>query len=569
MLILQSWQIRLPRLLLSSVTMKRKFILVIILLFCSAFLSAQIRIDWQQCYGSMETDEVRCIIPNETGGYRVAGYVGEESGMVGCSFENVNRCWLIEIDSFGGFIGENCISKFYPSKMFRLGESSFYMAGVGNRYIYYDRFIEVRKYRDEGTLEWRTQAGNDEKGVGNPPRVALTSDGGVVATSFVQWPCGPGGEYYGGADAWVVKINSEGEQEWEIMLGSQGEELPLAVLGDSEGNTLVSITGSPLGYGNVASCNRTKHDAIITKLNSLGEIIWSRCYGGEEADGFNNFTELSDGYLFAGITESDDGDLDGAGYHFGYPNGNQWFRYSRDIWLMKTDFDGNVLWSRCYGGTEDDYPVEVFQNEDGGFTVFGTSKSIDGDVQSGQNLHLPWNGSPSKKIWAFRTDADGNLLWERAIGHKGNDIDLSDVIKHNEKEYTLAATSGACVDPEYQGDYNCTNAPLLEHGYKNWWVLHITDIFNYDDPTGIEEQPKVVPFTAKVYPNPTSNYLVVNGEKLQSADVYSLLGELVASKLGENVANITIDMNELPAGVYFVKVRDTEGRMCVQKIVKR
>ena len=56
---------------------------------------------------------------------------------------------------------------------------------------------------------------------------------------------------------------------------------------------------------------------------------------------------------------------------------------------------------------------------------------------------------------------------------------------------------------------------------------------------------------------------------MQSADVYSLLGELVASKLGENVANITIDMNELPAGVYFVKVRDTEGRMCVQKIVKR
>ena len=430
--------------------------------------------------------------------------------------------------------------------------------------------IEVRRYSNYESLEWVAQAGNAEKGVAGIPYVSSTSDGGVVATAYVQWPCGPGGEYFGMNDAWVVKINSEGEQEWEIMLGSEGMEVPACVLGESNGNVLVSIYGYAFGNGNVASCHRTKSDAIITELSADGEILWSRCYGGDESgDGFSCIAELSDGYLFAGETESEDGDLEGAGYHLGYINNLPAYGRTWDIWLMKTDFEGNIIWSKCYGGTGNDHPAKVFQNEDGGFTVFGTSNSIDGDVQSGQNLHLPWNGSPSKKIWAFRTDADGNLLWERAIGHKGNDIDLSDVIKHNEKEYTLAATSGACVDPEYQGDYNCTNAPLLEHGYKNWWVLHITDIFNYDDPTGIEEQPKVVPFTAKVYPNPTSNYLVVNGEKLQSADVYSLLGELVASKLGENVANITIDMNELPAGVYFVKVRDTEGRMCVQKIVKR
>ena len=236
----------------------KRLIFIIVLGCISSISFPQIRIDWQQCYGSMETDEARCIIPNETGGYRVAGKVGEVSGMVGCNFEDVNRCWLIEIDSSGEFIGENCISKFYPSKFFRLGESSFYLAGVGNRYIYYDRFIEVRKYRNDGTLEWRTQAGNDEKGVGEPPRVALTSDGGVVATSFVQWPCGPGGEYYGMNDAWVVKINSDGGQDWDIMLGSEGFEMPLGILGESNGNVIVAVYGYAFGNGNVASCHRTK-----------------------------------------------------------------------------------------------------------------------------------------------------------------------------------------------------------------------------------------------------------------------------------------------------------------------
>ena len=338
--------------------------------------------------------------------------------------------------------------------------------------------------------------------------------------------------------------------------------MPKALLGCSDGNIMVSIVGYSFGYGNVASCNRTRYDAIITKLSADGEIILSRCYGGEEEDGFSCIAELSDGYLFAGYTESDDGDLEGAGYHLGYINNIPAYGRTRDIWLMKTDFDGNILWSRCYGGTGNESAKKVFQNEDGGFTVFGTSKSIDGDVQSGQNLHFAWNGSPSRKIWAFRTDAEGNLLWERAIGHKGNDIDLSDVIKHNEKEYTLAATSASCVDPEYQGDYNCSNAPMLEHGYQNWWVLHITDIFDYDDPTGMEEpmaetQPRL---QMSVHPNPASTWAAVeytlpNGQTNVALSVFNAMGIKVKQvELEGNEGQKVLDLRELANGVYTITI---------------
>ena len=540
--------------------MKRLF-LNLLLICLSASSYSQIRIDWQQCYGSMETDNAYGIV--QCGDrYFVVGTVGEQSGMVGCSLGAAGYCWLIEIDDKGDFIGEECIIRFGPSYqgLLPVENDSFFLVGLGSENQWHHAQIEVRKCESDGSLTWTTQAGNPFRSFLNYCRVAASPDGGVVVANMSQWACGPGEEFYGMDDSWVVKINSEGEQEWEIMLGTEGLELPAGVFCDSSNNTLVFISGLTRGNGNIANCYRAYYDGIVTKLNENGEMLWSKCYGGSYDDAFGRAVELENGYLFVGEAASDDGDLEDAGYHLGYHHGNQWEDRTCDVWLMKTDFDGNIIWSKCYGGTGNDHPAKVFQNEDGGFTVFGTSNSIDGDVQSGQNLHLPWNGSPSSKIWVFRTDAEGNLLWERAIGHKGNDINLSDVIKHNEKEYTLAATSGACVDPEYQGDYNCTNAPLLEHGYKNWWVLHITDIFNYDDPTGIEEQPKVVPLQMNVHPNPATTWVAIdytlpNGNAKAELSIFNAMGVKVKQvELDGSQGQKVLDLRELANGVYTITV---------------
>lgn len=94
--------------------MKAKLIIVLLLLLNSTILLAQVRIDWQQCYGSMETDNAYGIV--QCGDrYFVVGTVGEQSGMVGCSLGAAGYCWLIEIDDKGDFIGEECIIRFGPS----------------------------------------------------------------------------------------------------------------------------------------------------------------------------------------------------------------------------------------------------------------------------------------------------------------------------------------------------------------------------------------------------------------------------------------------------------------------
>ena len=540
--------------------MKAKFILILLLLLNSAMLPAQIRIDWQQCYGSMETDNAYGIIQNASGGFYVVGKVGEESGMVDCSFNSSVCSWLIEIDDMGELIEEECINHFGANYQgLKHGENNFfYLVGLGEvQYIH--NVIEVRKYDFDRNLIWAAQAGDPLKNFMTTGYSATTPDGGVVVTHFTQWPCGPGGEYFGMDDAWVVKINSEGQQEWETTLGSEGEELPLTILCDSDGNLIVSIVGYPFGEGNIASCNRPLYDAIITKLSADGEIIWSRCYGGNEEERCYCITELSDGYLFAGETESDDGNFEGAGYQLGYHNGNPWAGRTTDTWLMKADFDGNIIWSKCYGGTGDDYPIKVFQNEDGGFTVFGTTKSLDGDVVSTHNLQYN-NEHMQSKIWVFRTDDQGNLIWERAIGtQKRAPETVADVIKHNDKEYTIAATAYP-NHFEMTGDYYCSNDTIIPYSNENFWVLHITDIFNYDDPTGIEEQPEVVPLQMKVHPNPATTWVAIDftlpgDAKTAAVEIVNSLGEKVMlSQLNGNVGQKVLDLRELANGVYTVTV---------------
>ena len=249
----------------------------------------------------------------------------------------------------------------------------------------------------------------------------------------------------------------------------------------------------------------------------------------------------------------------GAGYHLGYHHGNQWEDRTCDVWLMKTDFDGNIIWSKCYGGTGDDYPAKVFQNDDGGFTVFGTTKSLDGDVVSTHNLQYN-NEQMQSKIWVFRTDDQGNLIWERAIGtQKRAPETVADVIKHNDKEYTIAATAYP-NHFEMTGDYYCSNDTIIPYSNENFWVLHITDIFNYDDPTGIEEQPEVVPLQMNVHPNPATTWVAIdytlpNGNAKAELSIFNAMGVKVKQvELDGNQGQKVLDLRELSNGVYTITV---------------
>jgi nitrous oxidase accessory protein NosD len=132
-------------------------------------------------------------------------------------------------------------------------------------------------------------------------------------------------------------------------------------------------------------------------------VEWSKRYAGGDPNGGYTVIQTSDGgYTIAGHTEAF-----GAG--------------SYDFWLIKTDANGNALWNKTYGGTNIDVPRSAIQTTGGGYAIVGTSSSFSGEQ----------NG------WVVKTDANGNMQWNKVFGGTGLD-DIYSVIQTNDGGYAFA-----------------------------------------------------------------------------------------------------------------------------------
>jgi hypothetical protein len=111
------------------------------------------------------------------------------------------------------------------------------------------------------------------------------------------------------------------------------------------------------------------------------DIIWIRTYGGPDSDSGARLCETSDGgYVMVGITES-----------FGTP---------RQIYLVRTDYRGDTLWTRTFGGDGLEYGNSVRQTSDGGYIIGGWTASFGLGAQ----------------VYLIKTDFPGNALWSRTYG---------------------------------------------------------------------------------------------------------------------------------------------------------
>lgn len=180
-------------------------------------------------------------------------------------------------------------------------------------------------------------------------------------------------------------------------------------------------------------------------------LDFARVYGGSEDDTFHDVTATSDGgFIALGYSQSIDGDIT--------DNANQVNMY----WLVKTDSEGNIQWSKTYGGTDDDRGEEVIQTSDGGYAMVGYSRSSDGDVSNNEGF---------QDHWVVKLDAQGEIQWEKSYGFPGSDQAFS-IIQTSDGGYF---TSGFLDVTASNGDGNDfaasenNNTRATLHGVGEFW----------------------------------------------------------------------------------------------------
>ena len=555
-----------PLPILKQCDMKR-YVFLIILLFIQIISFCQYRIDWQNCYGTIHHDYIGGIVDTDDG-FILRGDV-----------INTAYTWstgiLLKINNEGDTIWQTTYDIMLD--LCRMNNND-YIIMYADTLLYpgtYHGNIGLRRIDADRNTIWEKAYGNEFGMTSGSFMGCATYDGGYVGCSAYCYAGGDISHYWGGtADVWVIRVDGNGDMVWETSVGTTGCEFVNSIQQTTDGGFLMAITNIVPGTGNMMCEEHQKVNGIpyLVKLDHNGNVEWSSCYGGSRGTTINGVCVLDDGFLMYGSTIDDDGDFEGAGYHLGYHAGMPTHSRLTDAYLMKTDFDFNIIWCKCYGGRGSDSAIKVFQNDDGGFTVFAATHSIDGDVQSSCLMqHDPhyYIGLHREVSWIFRVDHNGELLWERIAGNSNNLYTGTyprDVIKHNDKEYTVASRMTYYEEGWETYDINCPYNANMPGSGINFWVYHITDIFDYDDVGEIEDNENAV--SLEIHPNPTQNTVNIKFSddiECQSVEIYAIDGRLLKSQ----ISNLeTVDVSKLNAGIYILKVNMADGMEFTERIVK-
>ncbi|WP_052291901.1 autotransporter outer membrane beta-barrel domain-containing protein [Methanoregula boonei] len=273
--------------------------------------------------------------------------------------------------------------------------------------------VWIIKFDSAGNIQWQRSLGGS--GYDQAISIQLTSDGGYVFAGFTKSSNnGDVGQNNGGYDAWIVKLDSNGNIQWQKVLGGSADDLAFSIRQTSDGGYIFSgVTGATFNDElNIASHPFMGGHAWVVKLDSTGSVTWQKVYGGNSDDEANSIVQTSDGgYIFVGTTYSNNSGDVGANHGL------------TDIWVVKLDSTGTIQWTKLLGGAGWDitslwWDNGIQQTSDGGYVIIGTTTSTDFGGQIGIN-----HGAGD--VCIIKLDNNGNIIWERPYGGSNADNGIS------------------------------------------------------------------------------------------------------------------------------------------------
>lgn len=344
-------------------------VLVILLLEGSA--GAVPAEEWNKTFKGMQY-EAFSVPQTSDGGYLIT--------TLSFTLETSFDVWLIKIDANGKeqwrklFKGQNWD---WVGSVQQARDGGYIFAGFTESHEWGNRDAWLVKTDPQGNEQWSKRFGGTD--TDNAASVQQTEDGGYIFAGATK-SFGSGKQ-----DAWLIKTDSNGNQQWMKIFGETGDDGVHSVQRTLDNGYILSGWTDSYGVGSF--------DAWIIKVDENGNQQWNKTFGGASHDEASLIQQTMDGgYIFTGLTKSY-----GAG--------------DTDAWLLKIDSTGSEQWSKTFGGDDTDNAVSVQQTSDKGYILVGSTKSY---------------GAGDFDAWIIKTDSNGNQLWSKTIG--GADTDMASSI---------------------------------------------------------------------------------------------------------------------------------------------
>lgn len=365
--------------------------------------------------------------------------------------------------------------------------------------------IILMKMTPDGSISWTETYGDDsyhERGL----CVEQTSDNGYILC---------GSKVFSGADRewWIVKVNQSGTEIWTTTFGSDNWDSAIEIHQTNDGNYIVTgrwnndksmlmkidangnqiwaqlfdscviqsveelSNGDFILSGSIESTN-DNNDIIIVKTDSSGNTIWTNIFGGDESDGaFSAHQTVDGGYAICGYNGSHE-------------------PAQTDVWLIKTDSNGDSLWSKLYGGHADDqyggwgldYGYDMQLADDGGFIITGVNRTDD---------------EGNKQTWLVKTDECGNTKYlishfqaETTSGEVPFSVNFYDLTTHGLGDLTSwfwDFGDGATSEEQH---------PSHEYQVGGLYTVSLT----VTDSNGLTNTRNKLEYIEAVYSNPESDF---------------------------------------------------------------
>jgi len=326
---------------------------------------------WERFYGGNYEEVGKWVGQTSDGGYMIVGYTTSYGA-------GAADAYLVKTDASGNEIWHSTIGGSqdeWVESACKTADGGYILTGTAYSYDPYwgSDDLYLAKADANGNEIWHKyfRWGTDSTGAEEwGYSVQQTTDGGYIIAGFMN-------NYAQDtlSEVYLIKTDNGGNKLWSKLFGGPNRDGAYSVQQTSDGGYIIAGWTRSFGAG--------AQDVYLIKTDANGNETWYKTFGGPGYDGAYSVQQTSDGgYIIAGYLNS------------------------VDIYLIKTDANGNEVWSKTFGGADYEEAFSVQQTTDGGYIVAGVTASYGAGVDD---------------VYLIKTDANGNEVWNKTFGGSNDD----------------------------------------------------------------------------------------------------------------------------------------------------